>query len=49
MDADVAMVRRHLKRALVTKAEFESGVWGRHEGECWWLLGTRANKALGRA
>lgn len=49
MDADVAMVRRHLKRALVTKAEFESGVWGRHEGEYWWLLGTRANKALGRA
>ena len=49
MDADVAMVRRHLKRALVTKAEFEAGVWGRHEGEYWWLLGTRANKALGRA
>ena len=43
------MVRRHLKRALVTKAEFESGVWGRHEGEYWWQLGTRANKALGRA
>lgn len=43
MDADVAAVRRALRRALVTKAEFERGVWGRHEGRYWWLIGARAH------
>ena len=42
MDADSAAVRRALKRALVTKAEFERGVWGRHERRYWWLLGAHA-------
>ena len=46
MDVDLAAVRRVLKRALVTKAEFERGVWGRHEGRYWWLLGARAMAAV---
>ena len=33
---------RALRRALVTKAEFDRGVWGRHEDQYWWLLGKRA-------
>ena len=39
MDADPAAVRRVLARALVTKEEFVRGLWGRHEGRYWWLLG----------
>jgi hypothetical protein len=46
MDADLKMVRKVLSRALVTKAEFERGVWGRHEGQYWWLLGARAMEAV---
>ena len=42
MDADVDQVRRVLSRALVTKAEFERGLWGCHERHYWWLLGARA-------
>ena len=45
MDADVAAVRRVLSRALVTKAEFERGLWGKHERQYWWLLGARAMAA----
>ena len=46
MDCDLEMVRRLLRRALVTKAEFDRGVWGRHQGEYWWLLGARAMAAV---
>ena len=42
MDADPTEVRRVLRRALVTNAEFERGLWGRHEGRYWLLLGARA-------
>ena len=42
MDADAVAVRRLLHRALVTKPEFERGVWGKHEAQYWWLLGARA-------
>ena len=42
MDVDMLAVRRVLKRALVTKAELARGVWGRHEGRYWWLMGARA-------
>jgi G3E family GTPase len=47
MDADPAAVRHALSRALVTKAEFECGLWGwhedvQHERRYWWLLGARA-------
>ena len=42
MDADPAAVRRALRRALVTEAEFERGVWGQHEAQYWWLLGAHA-------
>ena len=54
MDADVAAVRRTLSRALVTKAEFEGGLWGRHEDvrherRYWWLLGAHAMVRAGAA
>ena len=42
MDVNHVAVLRLLKRALVTKAEFERGVWGRHEHRYWCLLGARA-------
>ena len=42
MDADPEKVCRVLNRALVTKAEFDRGVWGQHERRYWWLLGARA-------
>ena len=48
MDCDLEMVRRLLRRALVTKAEFDRGVWGRHQGEYWWLLGKKAMAARGK-
>ena len=47
MDADVTAVRRVLNRALVTKAEFDRGVWGQHEHRYWWLLGAEAMARLG--
>ena len=42
MDADPAAVRRALRCALVTRVELEQGVWGKHEGRYWWVLGTSA-------
>ena len=49
MDADLVTVRRILRRALVTKAEFERGLWGQHERQYWWLLGARATARVGAA
>ena len=48
MDCDEMMVRKALSRALVTKDEFERGIWGKHQGEYWWLLGKKAMAARGK-
>ena len=52
MDADHAAVRRALRRALVTRAEFERGLWGqdedlRQERRYWLLMGASAMASTG--
>ena len=46
--SDIDVARQAMLHPKLKKFSKEVEVFG-HEGEYWWLLGTRANKALGRA
>ena len=49
MDCEPKAVKRALASALVTRSEFEKGVWGRHERQYWWLMGAKAMARAGAA